>query len=94
MSTDGARSHGAPPLQIARSDDELLTAAEASAFLKLSRGAFYAWRRRHRIPSRIEGRALRFFRSDLVRGEVARPPRIVDFAEAGRQFARDKAVQR
>ncbi len=70
-------------------DDEPLTACEAAAYLKKSRAAFYAWRRRHRIPSRGLGRNLLFFKSDLLR---ARPEpvkaEVVDFAERALEHAR------
>ena len=42
--------------------EELLTATEAAAYMKISLAAFYAWRRRHQIPSRVEGRSLALFR--------------------------------
>lgn len=50
--------------------DELLTVAEACAFLKMSRSAFYSWRLRKRIPNAINSRTLRFRRLDLVRARV------------------------
>lgn len=64
--------------------EELLTATEAAALMKISLPAFYAWRRRHRVPSRVEGRSLRFYAKDLVR---AAPP-VTDFAALGREHAR------
>jgi len=70
--------------------DALLTAREAAALLKLSLPAFYAWRRRHTIPSAIESRALRFHKSDLVR--PATTTRLGQFAEAGRTAARRTVV--
>lgn len=71
------------------SSDELLTAKEAAAVLKLSLPAFYAWRRRHAVPNQIESRSLRFLRSDLVRGsKPAGPARVLDYAELGRLHAR------
>jgi len=70
--------------------EELLTATEAAAYMKISLAAFYAWRRRHQIPSRVEGRSLRFYARDLVKGA----PPMVDFAALGRQHARGGAAAR
>ena len=65
-------------------NEELLTAKQAAALLQLSLPAFYAWRRRHRVASRVEGRSLRFYARDLVRDA----PPAMDFAALGRQHAR------
>ena len=70
--------------------DELLTPREAAALMKVSVSAFHAWRRRHHIPNRVTtGRSVRVFRSDVV-DERARP-RVVDFAELGRRYARGES---
>jgi hypothetical protein len=64
--------------------EQPLTPAQATEFLQLpSVAAFYAWRRRHRIPNAIEGRSVRVWRADLLRQSAANR-RIVDFREDGR----------
>jgi predicted DNA-binding transcriptional regulator AlpA len=71
--------------------EELLTAQEAAALMKISLSAFYAWRRRHQVPSRVEGRSLRFYARDLVKDAVKAAPPVMDFAALGRQHARAMA---
>jgi hypothetical protein len=69
--------------------EALLTAQGAAAFLNMSLTGFYAWRRRHRIPSAIAGRALRFRREDLLatpNTQLPTPP--IDYTELGRRHAR------
>lgn len=75
--------------------DELLTAPEAARFLRISLGAFYALRRRQRIPNASLGRRLLFRRQDLLRPETPppdrppdRPPDSIDWAARGRAAAR------
>lgn len=69
------------------SGDALLTPSQAAALLGISVGAFHAWRRRNHIPNRLAaGRSVRVYESDLV---VRRGPAVVDFAELGRQRARE-----
>jgi excisionase family DNA binding protein len=65
--------------------DELLTAREAAAYLKLSLGAFYALRRRQHIPNAGHGKRLLFRRADLLRRET---PPLVDMRELARRHAR------
>lgn len=68
---------------------DLLTVDEARALLDMTRAAFYAYRRRNRIPNAIHGRAIRIRRADLLRVESAGlATRLVDYAELGRQHAR------
>jgi hypothetical protein len=47
--------------------------------------AFYDWRKRHNVPNRGLGRALRVYRSDLVRPSS---PATVDFSALGQVAAR------
>jgi hypothetical protein len=65
---------------------EFLTPEQAAAFLQLpSVRAFYDWRKRHNVPNRGLGRALRVYRSDLVRPSS---PATVDFRALGQVAAR------
>ena len=69
--------------------EDLLTPPEAARLLKLpTLGAFYAFRRRHRIPNAGIGRRLLFARADLLRARTTESPLVIDFAERARQHAR------
>lgn len=75
-------------------NEELLTAREAAAFLKLpSVRAFYAFRRRHRhaIPNVSHGRALRVRKVDLVISSRVFHRDVVDMRALARQHARGGA---
>lgn len=81
--------------------DELLTATEAAAFLKVSLRAFYAFRRRNAIPNRGIGRSLRFFKDDLLRARTRdaqsdRPTgaaTVTQFSEYARRVARGEELR-
>lgn len=69
-------------------DDDLLTAPEAARMLKLKLPAFYALRRRQRIPNAGLGRRLLFARGDLLRARTTESPQAIDFAARARQLVR------